>query len=265
MAGKMQPPMSAPGRKLRENLRNGLVARWPMDEGDGDKAFDRSAGGAHTGTFSGGMSRVATESGPAVDFDGLNGYIELGTIDTGNPLQLSGNRCTFSFWIYVLAGDSSQRIIDKSIGGNAQNGYALDCQHAGANGRMSLLIAGAGVGPIDNSYRLATWTNIVVTWDGSTWTVYRDGQFHNSVTNARTIPSLSTNCRIGTWNHDVAREFKGQLSDLIVYNRTLTPSEAHQLHANPYEDNARMTPFTAAVSAAVVGNRRRRMLLGIGA
>ena len=197
---------------------------------------------------------VATEKGWALDFDGDNDFIELGTIPTGHPLQLNGNRCTFSFWLYqVSGGDEYQRIIDKSSAGNGADGYTVSTEYAGNEGQVSLMIDGNVIGAAwPSSYSYSVWVHLVITWDGTTATIYKNGKYHDSDVEADAIPDVAVGMRIGSWNHSTGREFKGQLQMSMIHNRVLTPSEIQSLYTDPYGMLRRkqLTSISVSIPAA---------------
>jgi hypothetical protein len=175
------------------------------------------------------------------EFDGLDDYIELGTITTSNPLQLSSpadGGLTIMFATYWDGtGDSFQRIIDKSDGGNALNGW---CIFPNSNGTpANQLIFRENPGPLTGDGTNMTSTSILstgvweiwaVTHDQSSgnWSWYKNGVLDNSGTDTYVTPSAQTNARIGTWNHDVAREWNGRIGFMLVYEKALTQQEITQ-------------------------------------
>ena len=61
----------------------------------------------------------------ASEFDGLDDSIDLGLVEMGDPLQLNSGG-TMVAWIKQRTGGVRwQRIVEKSDGENARNGYAL--------------------------------------------------------------------------------------------------------------------------------------------
>jgi len=175
------------------------------------------------------------------EFDGLDDYIELGTITTSNPLQLSSpadGGLTIMFATYWDGpGDNFQRIIDKSDGGNALNGW---CIFPDSNGTpANKLIFRENPGPLTTDGTNMTSTSILstgvweiwaVTHDQSSgnWSWYKNGVLDNSGTDTYVTPSAQTNARIGTWNHDVAREWNGRIGFMLVYEKALTQREITQ-------------------------------------
>ena len=175
------------------------------------------------------------------EFDGLDDYIELGTITTSNPLQLSSpadGGLTIMFATYWDGtGDDFQRIIDKSDGGNALNGWCIFPNSISTPANQLIFRENPGplVGDGTNMTSTSTltagvWEIWAVTHDQSSgnWSWYKNGVLDNSGTDTYVTPSAQTNARIGTWNHDVAREWNGRIGFMLVYEKALTQQEITQ-------------------------------------
>jgi hypothetical protein len=67
----------------------GLVGYWPFDEGNGTVTVDASGNG-HTGVL---VNGPEWSNGPALDFDGVDDYVEVGTFD------VPGTALTLAAWI----------------------------------------------------------------------------------------------------------------------------------------------------------------------
>lgn len=196
--------------------------------GTGTLWTDRSKQG-NNGTLTNGPTFNSNNLGSIV-FDGDNDFVDLGTITTSNSLQLNnpaGGGLTVMYAAnYDGVGDSYQRIIDKSNGVNATNGWSIygnlgyPTLEADVNGGIQT------IAPIAN----LTWQFWAVTWQKSSgaWAWYLNGELDNSGTQTYNIPSVQTTARIGTWNHSTGREFNGKLGFILVYDRVLSASEVKQ-------------------------------------
>jgi hypothetical protein len=163
----------------------------------------------------------------SLEFDGDNDYIDLGS--QSGDLRLSGSDGAIVAWIKpALTGDEYQRIVDKSDGGNGTNGYALfvkkDGNLTGNISGASKVVSPAGVVAANK------WSHIVWTWNGTTHYIYVNGIEVQSNSSSTRPPSDTTNMRIGTWNHDVAREYKDKMSEVAIYNIALTASQVKTIY-----------------------------------
>ncbi|UCC22461.1 MAG: LamG domain-containing protein [Planctomycetota bacterium] len=169
-------------------------------------------------------------SGNALDFDGDNDYVELGTIDGTDDLALADSSFTICSWIKPdLTGDTWQRIVDKSNGTTGNNGYTFFVH---TNGMIGVFIDWNDFRSDGSVITAGIWQHVAVTGDGSDYQLYVEGLpvsglFLSGSYNSP--PGVTTNMRIGMWNHSTAREFNGSIDDVRIYNRALS---AEQIWAN---------------------------------
>jgi hypothetical protein len=185
--------------------------------------------GATDGALTNGASLTAATkpykfSSLSCEFDGVDDFIDLGS--QSGDLRLSGSDGTISAWVKITdvsADDDYKRVVDKSDGGNGTNGYAIYIDNDGAV--AGNIDASPTVTTSDGVITDATWHHVGWTWDGTNHKIYIDGSL--SATNAETArpPSDTTGMRIGTWNHDVGREFKGLMDEVAIWDRALTAAE----------------------------------------
>ena len=74
-----------------KNLQNGLVGYWRFDEGSGSIAYDYSGNG-NNGTLINGPTWVDGILGKALEFDGVNDYVN---IPDSSSLDINGTGITF--------------------------------------------------------------------------------------------------------------------------------------------------------------------------
>src|SRR3989338_235532 len=85
-------PEGADAAGLKKPPTNlGLVGYWSMDEGSGSYAGD-SSGNKNTGTLTNGPTWVDGKRGKALNFDGVNDYVNLGSGD------IMSSNATLSLW-----------------------------------------------------------------------------------------------------------------------------------------------------------------------
>ena len=201
---------------------------------------DRSGNGL-TATLQNGVS-YNTGTPKYYEFDGDDDYIDLGTIGINDPLQLYNltNGYTISFWVRKddFTGDANQRIIDKSDGVAGANGYYLTTE-VNNDGDYQLVKDGrdasAPFPPAGGRILINQWEMVTCVVD---YTAQQVRYYKNAIKNTTHSMTASqwqpaqvqTNARIGSWNHDVAREFKGRLGNLLVWSTALTDSEVDTLY-----------------------------------
>ena len=237
------------------NLWKGLVGAWMPSFGVTGNTLKDVSGNGNDGTLTNmdaATDWVGTSKGLALDFDGDNDYIELGSISANNPLTLDGNRGgTIVCNALTRSGDPFQRLFDKSTAGTAINGYNLCLDnnyglHGSINGRWAYT---GKTYNYNQSYQFA-WSFI-----GDDWKYYQDAEIlpHTIFTGPlwSDVPQVTTNARIGSWNHSTGRELKGNVSSLLIYNRALSPTEIKQLYLNPAAPFLRKQQTVGISTAAV--------------
>lgn len=212
-----------------------LVGYWKMDETSGTTVTDSSTSG-NDGTMAGSMDAsadsVAGQVDTALDFDGSDDLIDLGSVASGNPLMLNGSSATWAAWVYrKSAGDRYSRIIDKSDNTNAANGWSF---YVDNNVQYDITVSIDGTTYDSDStanYSQNTWTHFAAVFDDSADTIkfYLDGRLIFGEAATATIPDVTTNARIGSWNHTTGAEWKGYIDDLRIYNRALSRTEIETL------------------------------------
>lgn len=222
------------GINWKHPLAKGLVGCWVMNEGSGNKIFDsiRNNHGDFVGT-----SISWTSQGLDFSGDNNNHRIDLGSIPSSNPLNCSNSNAVSIFSrIFVNSGGLSNtypRVIDKSTGGVAQNGYALWFDTAA--GLLQFYVDESSPAALSSSVlSRATWYNVLITKGTSGQDFYIDGLPDTNNANDPTIPSTTTNAAIGNWNHSTDRNWDGKIAFVFVWNRKLTTGEAAFLHRELY-------------------------------
>ena len=174
------------------------------------------------------------------DFDGTDDYIELGQIDSSNPISFVGTtENTWEAWINSKGtGDEWQRIIDKSSSGGGENGYFFSLGATAGDGKIWCKIDNrTGInGVLISGYTDNVWQHLVVTRVNNTtngWKTYLNGVLKAELNSGNDpFPTDTEGCRIGSWNHSTAREFNGQIVAVRLYNRALSANEVlHNFNA----------------------------------
>lgn len=226
-------------------VTNGLVYALDVKNikcypGSGTDVFDLSKNPVN-GTLSNGL----TVTDGLLVFDGLDDQVDLGTIPTGNKLQLStasgATGLTIQFFAKNSAtgGDSFQRVVDKSTGGNSADGYGIWFYSTFTPvGQFEFSIDGQGSGgglitgsTADTGLVLADgYQNFAITHDYTSTTQqwYKNGVAGATRTTAAVPPDVAAKFTIGSWYADAGREWDDGIGPVLIYNRALTQSEVTQ-------------------------------------
>jgi hypothetical protein len=204
---------------LAGNASADLVAHWKLDEGSGNTVYDSSTSG-NDGTFEGNPQWVAGYYGGALEFDGTDDNIDCGNDDSLNITD----EITLSAWINMAQRpvvDSWYTIQWK------ENAYSMYLY--GADNTVTTLAADFWLdtgradiwnGP-DIDISPNDWTHIAVTFNGTNFEFYVNGE-HDYTQNEPATIEISAINFLFTEN---GSNFEGLIDDVRIYNRALTQAE----------------------------------------
>jgi hypothetical protein len=226
-------PTSASGVwDLREQLWNSREGRWPsvvptspvtdglliqLDAGQsesypGTGSTWTDLSGTNNGTLVNGVTYTSSNGGGLV-FDGSDDYVSLGTINT----NLTNN--TFMFQVSASVINRINTLIAGAAGGYYQirfdstNNVQLVHSTVANMGTFTGFTVSAG-----------TVYNIAVTRDGTTYTLYVDGEYVSQLTASASF--TTTSHRLGA--NGSVEELQGTMYCMYFYNRTLDAAEVFQ-------------------------------------
>ncbi|MHC4539321.1 MAG: LamG domain-containing protein [Planctomycetota bacterium] len=195
-----------------------LVAQYPLDNDAND------ASGNNHGTLSGDPQWVAGMIGGALQFDGVDDYVDCGNdpnLDITGPM-------TIAAWVYPTGSGSSNypRIVDKSNGtGGADPGYKIYLR--AAQDYLVTVSAGGTYLNSSTSAVLDTWNYVAFTITGAKWKLCLNGTWEEW--DESTLPSSSTNPLVIGNSPAGARHFNGIIDEVVIYNRALSEPEVRYL------------------------------------
>jgi len=204
----------------------GLVAWWPLDEGNGTLTVDASGNG-HNGLLVNGPEWT---KGPALDFDGADDYVDTGTFD------VPGTSLTLAAWIQPQdlqncpANDC--RILAKATG-TAEDAHIFMLSTIDQGGadrlRFRLKTGGTTTTLIGSSGDLVEdeWVHAAAVYDGSTMTLYLDAV---SIGSTSKTGSLALDDTVPVWiggspGGASERPWDGLIDDVRIYDRALSAGE----------------------------------------
>ncbi|MDH3324956.1 MAG: hypothetical protein OEL89_04925, partial [Candidatus Peregrinibacteria bacterium] len=225
----------------------GLVGYWSFNGGDMDwaastaEAIDQSGSG-NDGDVANGASPAIGKVGQALEFDGVDGYIDIADADHfsfGNGS--SDSPFTFSAWVYVESGGmiiaKSQNLtswireytfhVDPST--NNLNVVLYD------NGGISSYVSEIS----DEALSTGEWHHVLATYDGTGSTgikLYIDGGLASSstvITGTYTaMANTSRSLEIGRQRNDSGSQvyFNGKIDEALIYNRALSATEITDIY-----------------------------------
>jgi len=204
----------------------GLVGYWKFDEGSGTTAYDSSGYNNH-GTLYNNPTWVEGKMGNALDLDGVDDYVSLGTSDVLAP----NTGLTISAWIKPDTTSEYGDILCKGF-------YGPDYDYTfvvADDVYTALRFQGDGYpwvqGPngLVGSISLGSWQYVALTYDRTSGYayVYINGErylvpFDNPVTGDFILSSW--NAFIGC-NWVSQNYFNGTIDEVRIYNRALSQAE----------------------------------------
>ncbi len=201
----------------------GPVAQYKLDDGSGLIATDAS-GNSNNGTLVNGPTWTTGKVNGALDFDGIDDYVDAGS-DTSID-NIFDNGGTIAAWVYPRTSTNWLiRIADKS-GLN----WEIDLTNENGGQRFVSLCRSFSIGEgcWKTTNRVVSnnvWTHIAVVYDNSN--IGNDPVFYVNGVNVATteliapsgtrISDSSANLRIGVLN--------GVIDEVRIYNRALSSAE----------------------------------------
>ena len=173
-----------------------------------------------------GYNRASLYSGKALDFDGVNDSVSVGT--------LSGDVYAATFLTYtdvdITAATITQTLINFATGsGNwafkfgASTGFLTD-------ETLSILLPNNARIGIDKTIPKG-WNAWAVCWDGSTYKIYQNGQEQQTITSG--TASVISMGLVELGKELSSQYYNGSLSNVKVYSTALTAAQVSDLYLNP--------------------------------
>lgn len=222
------------------------VGLWNFNEGTGTTTADASGNG-NAGTLSigatGSQSNVSQawgngasgRFGGAMNFDGSDDYVDMGTSSTLGVTQMS-----IESWVYLKSYHPDTNVGQVIAGSYQATGYIFYLQGSGA--KLGLrLHGGTGVNDARSTEDLAlnTWYHVVGTYDGTTIKVFVNGVQKASAAYANPIGRNSLIVGKASWsNNDY---FNGKIDGLRLSNVARTATEIANSYAGGYISSNTLT------------------------
>lgn len=220
---------------LWDDVRGGLAGYWRLDEGSGSLTRD-SSGNNYNGSLSGGTAwqgRANCRVGICLNFNGA-GNVAFGNLGS---FYSSG---TIVFWLNSSEmADFRNALATKYNGGNA--GIRFEENAIGAFAVITGNENGSSytsMNYISSGMNINTWYHVAYVWDTALNTVvgYLNG-VQVFVSSNTVWPQTMPDFRIGTgYSVDPARQWKGNIDDARLYNRSLSSSEINKMYKSAVYD-----------------------------
>jgi hypothetical protein len=197
-----------------------LVSYWPLDE-----SFDDLVGG-NDGTPSGGVTNATGISSGAMNFDGVDDYVQ---VSDSSSLDLTGD-ITFSFWMNSRDLTSNAlRMFHKNSAYTITSAVDLS---GGDNTIRLFNYQDNTYCYSDNIYTENEWQYVTIVQSGGICYFYKNGVdigTGDSTINP-TFPNSAVDLYIGIDEDESTAPYNGQLDEIIIYNRRLSSTEITDLY-----------------------------------
>ena len=194
-----------------------LLGYWAFNEGSGTVAADLSTNG-YDGTLNNGVTWTDGLYGGALHFDGSGAYVE-----TGQSILNDVAGFTLAGWISASSVDVYSSLFGQNdliefgfIGGSQLGTWLL-----GNNWQLV---------DADYPFEYPSWHHVALTGDATGVVIYIDGQAAGSDTGAVSSGSAGFTFSIGANVFNATGDpFLGEIDDVWVFSRALTPDEMQNL------------------------------------
>ena len=198
-----------------------IAAMWLLDEGRGDTVKD-SLGVGNKGTLKNAPKWVDGKFGKALEFDGVNQYVDCGN---DVSLDLTGD-FTIVSWINFEdpkhAYDYSQ-VVSRTDGGG-QGGVEFGV--CAGTGKLYTTNGPATVRS-NTSLKKSEWVHVSAVYSGKTLTFYVNGEEDGG--GDITFPSSNQPTGIGRSPARDLLPYKGIIDDVAVFTQALTKSDVKSI------------------------------------
>ncbi len=202
------------------------INHWKLDESTGTNAPD--AAGSEDGTLVGGpvWHPVDGYFGGALEFDGDDDYVDLGTMDVP-----ATNGLTLAFWFKADDfGVTDTRFISKASGTSGSDHYWMVSTLNSSTLRFRLKTGGVTTTLVSGTGEVVPgqWYHIAATYDGSKMRIFKNGV---QVAIGDKTGTIDTNASVGAalGNQPVSggggKALDGLLDDVRIYDRGLSAGE----------------------------------------
>jgi hypothetical protein len=198
----------------------GLVGYWRLGESSDTIAAD--AQGANNGAYENGVTLgtagAIDESDTAASFDGLDDQVQIPDAASLQPAAIS-----VEAWVQGGAGlEQWDSLLAKVSTDSWDDGYGFYWQ---ADGSLSFFVNNYAAQAVSTALPTDQWTHIVGTFDGSTMTLYKNGEEAASAPFETSITHSSAPLKVGAGGGVGPYAWAGEIDEVALYDVALTPAQ----------------------------------------
>jgi hypothetical protein len=239
-------------------LPSGAVALWTFNNINGVVAPDSI--GNNNGIIIGATQVV----GGGLAFDGIDDYV---SIPDSSTWDFGSGDFSISLWANFATppggnvGHPGDVFISQDEGAGSQYKWIV----AAYPGTIELILYSQVGGvqffnTIPFNPQLGQWYNIVLTKSGSQWSFYIDGTLAGSAAETPTLSDINAPITIGQSGEAFGGYFNGDLAQVAIFNRALSPADVQQVYQIGVSGGASLQlsttqagdtgPFTLSISSS---------------
>jgi hypothetical protein len=208
----------------------GLIGLWHLNETSGTNLVDSSGNDNNATLVNSSGYTIGLWDTNAILLDGVNDYISAGDDNSLRPLNVS-----LSAWFYPTSLQSTDthyvRLAKKAYDMSVSSPYiSYGLVFNAAGDKIEAVISeGAPDGTPDTSFDVNSWNHVVMTHDGTTLKMYRNGVLVESASKGA-IQYSDGNFLIGQSYGTNLGRFKGKIEEVAAWGRSLTATEINDLY-----------------------------------
>jgi hypothetical protein len=196
-----------------------MVGYWKFDEGSGTVAYDSSPF-KNDGTINN-CTWIIGKFGSALNFDGVNDYIDAGNASVLNPTS----QITLEAWVYPTSTGSYKTVISK-YADDTDYVYKIDESSSGNTFRGYLFNTTGSycIASDSSTFSLNSWYHLIFIYNGTNGMFYRNGTLVGSCSMSGPIKTSTKSLKIGS-SATGGEYFNGIIDEVKVWNRALNETE----------------------------------------
>lgn len=211
---------------LPNNLQNGLQLWWDFHEGSGAYTFGRS-----TNSFVGYLANALWTNGV---YAGSGVYIN----GSGSDVESSGSICsgysniTVSIWFKSTNSQPAGTLLVAKHNGGTSGEYFLSFANASGT-LLNFTTINTNASRVNLPVTVpnmldGNWHNAVGSYDGTTMSLYLDGQLYGTAAQSGAIQKNASLLKVGAYTSGA--NFTGSEDELMIWNRGLNVGEIQTLY-----------------------------------